>query len=114
MPPPRCLLAASECLTALVAPPPSPRRAVAHAVVAAARGLSPCACIAHFGGCRVIWPKQLRALFTAVRDSWGSGPVARDRSHGSISRDLVLWLTLMDRSRAIPVIDVTFTRGPLA
>ena len=115
MPPPPCLLAASECLTALVAPPPSPRRAVAHAVVAAARGLSPCGCIAHFGGCRVIWPKQLRALFTAVRDSWGSGPVARARSiswidlarsgvmvnfDGSISRDLV--------------IDVTFTRGPLA
>ena len=100
MPPPPCLLAASECLTALVAPPPSPRRAVAHAVVAATRGLSPCACIAHFGGCRVIWPKQLRALFTVVRDSWGPGPVARDRSHGSISRDLV--------------IDVTFTRGQLA
>ena len=80
MPPPPCLLAASECLTALVAPPPSPRCAFAHAIVAAARGLPACACIAQFGGCRVIWRKELRALFTAMRDSCVVSRCGRARS----------------------------------
>ena len=112
MPPPPCLLAASECLTALVAPSSlsAPRsrpcsrcscsRVVPmwlhRALWRLSCDLAEAAARAVHGGARFVGVRSGRAR-SMDRDTRSGVMVNFD---GSISRDLV--------------IDVTFTRGPLA